>query len=366
MNPRDLARWRLSSVGLQRPTKAGPADVVGRLLAVQSQDHGPATWSVGQRIVGATAAEVDAAFDAGEILRTHVLRPTWHYVTPHDIRWLLALTAPRVHRLNALMYARHGLDRAATRRVHQILRRRLAGTSLTRAEIAVHLGRARLPDSGQGLAYALMHAELDAVVCSGPMRGKQHTYALLDERAPDPGQGHNGDAALAELVFRYVTSHGPVLAKDVAWWATLTLADVQRGIAAAGDAIGVVETDGRTYYVGTPRPRRAPTPSVHLLQAYDEYVCVSPAGKALLDVARQADMSNRPSMNNLVVLNGQVIGRWRRTITERDVLVETLLCVDLTPTELRALKGAVARHGRFVGRPARLSPVQGLRAAVDR
>src|SRR5690349_19245161 len=108
-----LRHLRLLRLGLSHPAAADPVAVVSRLGAVQSQDFGPACWALGQRVPGLTEAQVQARFDAGDLLRTHVLRPTWHFVAPGDLRWLLALTGPRVHQLNAFYYRQVGLDEAA-------------------------------------------------------------------------------------------------------------------------------------------------------------------------------------------------------------------------------------------------------------
>src|SRR3954447_736776 len=100
----DLAHRRMHNLRLSGPPLASVEDAVRWLGAVQSQDYGPAKWSIGQRTIGVDDGDLDRAFDEGALLRTHVLRPTWHFVLPADIRWMLALTAPRVHALNAYMY----------------------------------------------------------------------------------------------------------------------------------------------------------------------------------------------------------------------------------------------------------------------
>src|SRR5689334_19603161 len=116
----DIAHWRLHNQQLSRHTITDPADLVAWLGAVQSQDYAAATWAVGQRVPGTTAATIEQAFTDGAILRTHVLRPTWHFVAPADIRWMLALTAPRVQQASKSYYVRYGpdaktLDRKSTR-----------------------------------------------------------------------------------------------------------------------------------------------------------------------------------------------------------------------------------------------------------
>src|SRR5205823_11718341 len=169
------------------------------------------------------------------ILRTHVLRPTWHFVLPEDIRWLLAATAHRVHRLNAFVYRQQGLDEPTRSRATDLAAAALdERKSLTRKEIGEVLEHAGIDVGGLRLTLLVMHAELEAVICSGGLRGRQHTYALLDERAPH-ARRLDRDEALAELALRYFTGHGPATAKDLASWASLTVAEGTRGLDAVSD-----------------------------------------------------------------------------------------------------------------------------------
>ena len=185
MHSRDIARRRLHNLGVSRPSFAAPDAVVHWLGAVQSQDYAPATWSIGERAPGVRDAAVDAAFAAGAILRTHVLRPTWHFVTPADIRWLLELTGPRVHTQNAYQYRQLGLDGDVRERCNRLLVDALqGGNHLTRAELGAVFRTAGITAEGFRLAYILMGAELDAVICSGPPRGRQHTYACSTSGCP--------------------------------------------------------------------------------------------------------------------------------------------------------------------------------------
>jgi hypothetical protein len=211
------------------------------LGAAQSQDYHPAKWSVAERTGGVGDATMDRAFADGTILRTHILRPTWHFVLPADIRWLLQLTAPRVHALNAYPYRRLGLDDAVLAKSAALLAGALrGGNQRTRKELGAVLEGAGVATDGFRLAYILMHAELNGLVCSGAPRGRQHTYALLDERA----ERRTRDEALAKLTLRYFTSHGPATAKDLRWWSSLTAADVATGLELVGSQLGREVVDG--------------------------------------------------------------------------------------------------------------------------
>ncbi|WP_173067351.1 winged helix DNA-binding domain-containing protein [Phytohabitans houttuyneae] len=347
-----IAERRLASVLLAGGPQLGtPAEVVRWFGAVQAQDFGPAKWSLGERLPGTGDAEVQRAFDAGEFLRTHVLRPTWHFVTPDDIRWMLRLTGPRVHATNAYYYRQSGLDDAVFAKAHDLLAEALAGGAhRTRKELAGVIGGAGLPTAGFAMAYILMHAELDGLICSGAMRGKQHTYALLDSRVP-PAPERDPDSALAELVTRYFTSHGPATAKDLRWWSSLTLTDIARGVALAGDRLRHEVVDGVSYWSGPPAAARPRSPMAHLVQGYDEYVVAFAESKWVLDAsgAARAVPAGTLVPNGVLLLDGQVAGHWRRSSTRDTLLVEALLYRALTPPESAALDAAAARQAAFLG-----------------
>ncbi|WP_162606380.1 winged helix DNA-binding domain-containing protein [Jiangella asiatica] len=361
MDERELAHRRVSTVGLGAapPVRFGDAaGVVAWFGAVQSQDYHPATWAVAQRLGGGlTDQDLDRAFDDGVFLRTHVLRPTWHFVTPADIRWLLELTAPRVHALNAYAYRQTGLGADLLTRTADLIADAVAGGNhLTRAQVAAMLDGHGIAAVRVRLGYILIHAELERVICSGPLHGKQHTYALLDERAPG-AVSLDREAALAELTRRYFTSHGPATAKDIAWWSSLTMSDIATGLSLAGDALESIDVDGATYWFA-PGPAVPPvrSPAVHLLQAYDEYIVGYTRSKHLLDieglVAAAPDQLALP--NGVIVVDTQVAGRWKRTATADAVTVHAVLYRPFDEAELRALEMAADAHGEFLGRPARV------------
>ena len=159
-----------------------PAEVVGHLTAMQAQDHPYARWSVAQRMAGPAAANaraVDAAFDEGQFLRTHVLRPTWHYVEAKDLRWLMGVSGPRVDAGCARYFEQLGLDGRTLGRSNELIARSVADGPRTRREIAAYLEQHGISTEGLRATYVLLHAELTSVVCSGPKRGKQHTLRRL-------------------------------------------------------------------------------------------------------------------------------------------------------------------------------------------
>jgi len=355
----DLARRRLIN---QRLVGAGfktPLEAVSWFGAVQSQDYPGAKWALGQRMQGVNDTALDRAFDAGEILRTHVLRPTWHFVAPADIRWMLALTGPRVHRAMSYYCRQNGLDANTFARARPAIKRALeGGTHQTRDELAAALKKARIDAHGVRLGLLVMHEELDGIICSGPRRGKQFTYTLMDERVP-PATALSRDDALAALTVRYFTSHGPATVRDFVWWSGLTAKDARSGIEMAGKTLAQETSDGLTYW-SSPNERarvRVPSPVVHLLPNYDECLIAYKDRGNVGHVPAPPD----PRLKRLgvfahqMLLDGRMTGSWRRNVGRSGVALEVVAYRTLTKGERGALADTVARHARFMNTVATVS-----------
>ena len=345
----DLVRRRLRNHRLDRSEFRSPAAVVRWSGAVQAQDYSGAKWAIGLRAKGVTEVDVDRAFDAGAILRTHVLRPTWHFVAPDDIRWMLDLTAPRIHAANGYAYRIFDLDAAIFRRSRKALARALrGGPARTRSELAPVLRREGIAAEGIRLAALMMDAELEGIVVSGPRRGKQFTYALLEERAPR-ARTLPRDEALAELAKRYFTSHGPATLRDYAWWSGLTVGDAIAGIEAVAPALQREVIDGRSCWsVGTKVPSPRASATAHLLPNYDEYL-VAYKDRGPVVGAWRGDV-----FAHHFVIDGQLAGRWKRTLKKDAVVVESVPYRRLSREYARALASAAERYGKFLQLPVRM------------
>jgi hypothetical protein len=349
----DPVAWRLRSQRLTGPKGRTAAEAVSWLGAMQAQDYAGAKWGIGLRSRGASDRSIERGFNDGAILRTHMMRPTWHFVAPADIRWIQKLTGPRVSALNALYYRKAGLDAAALRRGVRVLERSLRNlTFLTRESLGRALAAAGLPLRGQSLAYLMMYAELEAIVCSGPRQGKQFTYALLEERvAPVPSLGR--DEALAELVRRYFTSHGPATFKDFAWWSGLTARDAAAGIATIGGRLAHETIDGLTYWFAPGRAATPPpSPAVFLLPIYDEFGIAYRDRRLLSSVPRPTHIAERDVFAHLLVIDRELAGRWRRPAQARAAVIDVQPFRPLTRRERRAVETAAAAYGAFAGLPA--------------
>ena len=319
---------------------------------MQAQEYEPAKWALGLRMRDGVEAEVERALEEGRILRTHVMRPTWHFVSAADIRWLQRLTAPRVQRMVAPQNRRLELDAATLRRATVIFERSLRDRQyLTRAELSERLGRAGLTMSGQRLAHAAMHAELECVICSGPRRGKQQTYALVAERAP-AARELSRDEALEELTRRYFRSHGPATVRDFVWWSGLSTADARRGLQMVGATCH--EVDGYSYWTTPPgRAGECPRDRAHLLPIYDEYV-VAYRDRALVphgppEIASSA--GHTVTFRHALVSAGAIVGTWELARTSASHSISVTPLRPLTAQERRGVLEAAAGYGRFAGVP---------------
>jgi hypothetical protein len=349
----NIARLRLANQRLVDRPFDNPADVVRWLGALQSQDYPNAKWGIAQRMRSATNRALDAAFNAGEIVRLHALRPTWHFIAADDLHWILALTSPRVQAANARVYRNLELDDVVLNKAHGIFARALeGGRSLTRAELGKALASKRIAATGQRLAYVAMHAELDGVICSGPMRGNAHTYALVDERVRS-GRVIKGDEALAELASRYFTSHGPATAHDFAWWSGLTIAEAKRAAQMIERELTAVSVDGKTYWLPSATPAKVKPPVVHLLPNYDEHVVAYRDHGPSLDPRTPDALRGWGNglTTHMICLNGLVVGGWRRTIAADHVALRLALPIRLSAPEATALKRAIKRYGEFIELP---------------
>jgi hypothetical protein len=335
-------------LGNQRLTNGAAANrdvqpLVSWLGTVQAQDYLGAAWALALRAPGLTLERLDRAFNDGEILRTHVMRPTWHFVTPADIGWLLDLTGPRLKRLLRNYDHRLELDARVYARSRSLIERALeGGRQLTRTELGAALRRGRITAAGLRLAHIVMHAELEGAICSGARRGAQFTYALLAERAPR-ARALPRDEALATVARRYFQSHGPATIRDFAWWSGLTVADSRAAVAAANVHDAVLKTPPA---LGRARGAH------YLLPNYDEYL-IAYRDRGGVIVPGHPGLVLGPAMEypHQVVLDGRVAGSWRRSVSTASARVSLRLYAKPTRVHAGALAAQARLFGTFLGVP---------------
>ena len=356
MEDLDIARWRLRSQLLTKPFASSARDAVGSLLAVQAENPGQAAWAVASRTQHPDEADLAALLKDGDVIRTHVLRPTWHFVRAEDIGWLLELTGPPVRRLTGqALRNTYGLDQRSIDRATSAVMEALASRGhLTRAQVADELSERGIPSNGQTLMILLAHTELEGLICSGPVANGEHTYALMSERVSNRLHLSRTEA-LAELALRYFTGHGPATERDLSYWATLTLTDVRAGLQQVRDRLDSFEHDGRTFWHA---PGHAPDgpqqPAAHLLQILDEMYRGYQHSRWVLDAAGTVPRG-RETATGMALVDGQLVAAMRRTINRDHVQFDLRPYRALTPPQVEALSEAANRYGTFLRLNARLS-----------
>ncbi len=354
---REIAWRRLANQHLITPL-ASPLEVVRTLGAVQSQDYIGGKWGIGQRTIAATDADIERELTAGTIVRTHVLRPTWHFVAAEDIRWMLALTGPRVRAILASYDKKLEIDAKVLARSEKALTKALANENhLTRVELRQILEKARIgADGTQRLAHIVMHAEQTGLICSGLRRGKQSTYALLDERLPAVKPLSREDA-LKELARRYFLTRGPATVHDFSWWSGLTVADSRRGLESVQSLLEKGDVHGRTYWFAgsAPSPKSASN-TAHLLPNYDEYFIGLKDRSAMSELVKErvVGLPGDTFVANVVAVGGQLAGGWSRAVGPRNAKVVVRLVTRVTDGQLRAIKAQVGRYSGFLGLPVKV------------
>jgi hypothetical protein len=293
--------------------------------AMQAQDYAMAKWAVGLRLPHSTATMVEAVVHKGEIIRTHVMRPTWHFVSAEDVHWMLALTASRI---KSSMKARHNeleLSEAVLAKSRKVLERTLAnGENLTREELAREFKNAGIKTDENRLSHLLLCAELDGIVCSGTIKGIKRTYALLQSRVSHK-KNFTRDESLAELAKRYFTSHGPATFHDFYWWSGLSISEARCALEFVKSKL-LIETVGAEQYWMTDSCAdiKHDKNSVYLLPAYDEFLISYKNRTASLSlVDNRKTISNNGIFRPVIVVDGRVAGLWKRTIKNNDVIMET-------------------------------------------
>lgn len=346
---RDIARWRLRSQLLDAPAGAAE-DVVRTMLAVQAENPAQSAWAVAARTASPRVGDLARALSDARVVRTHVLRPTWHYVHADDVRWLIELTAPRVVPVFD-QQLRPSADRMVAL-TDAIAHAVAGGTGLTRPEIALALAEAGLDLPSSQLTLLLGRLELQLLLTSGVPRDGQHTYALLAERVHS-AETVDRDEALANLALRYLGAHGPATDRDLAYWATLTLTDARRGIAAVADRLESFDHDGRTYWhlaggYGAETASSRGRGAAHLLQILDEMYRGYQDSRWALDSEGIVPRDREASMG-MVLCDGQLVAGMRRSLDKRRAVFALAPYRPLTARERAEIEKAAARCAAFLG-----------------
>jgi hypothetical protein len=344
----NIARQRLSNQHLVRPQFDKPGDLVAWLGAVQAQDYLGALWAVGLRTRRAIEADVEQAIADRAIVRTWPLRGTLHFVAPADVRWMLKYLAPRIVARSSLRHKQLELDAAVFARSTKVIVKALQGNrQLTRAAMYARLEAARISTAGGRGLHILWKIAHDGVICFGPRRDKQHTFALLDEWVP-PARTLDRDESLAELARRYFTSHGPATLQDFGWWSGLAAADARSAVEMARPHLLQATLDGQAYWHASTRTAAGRNSRMSfLLPAFDEYTVAYRDRSAVL-ATRHAANAGAGTLSPTIVIDGQVVGTWTRARKNGTVVITPRLFAKLGDAGTRAVAAAAQRYRRFL------------------
>jgi hypothetical protein len=314
-----IARIRLASHQLSDTRLQTPEAVVSWMGAMQAQDYNMAKWAVGVRLPGYTEKRIEEAFNQGKILRTHVLRPTWHFVTPENIRWMLALSAGRIKSSSFSRDRDLEITEELYSRTNRIIEKALEGNRyLTREAISTELEKYKIIVNSARFYHFLMRAEVEGIVCSGALQGKNQTYALLDERAPSVSPLYK-EEALAKLAQLYFQSHQPATLPDFVWWSGLSTTEARQGLEAVKSKFIAEEINGQTYWLQNDF-REIPLAENFccLLPAFDEYIIAyRDRSAALLSEHHSKAVSSNGVFRPVIVVNGQVVGLWKKSASKK-------------------------------------------------
>ena len=346
----DISNGRLVSQKIATTEFSSARDVVGWMGAMQAQDFAMAKWAVGLRLLNPTNSKIETTLNKGEIIRTHVMRPTWHFVAAEDVYWLLDLTASKIKLAMKSRDKELELTEAIFNKSNNIIEGVLSGGEhLGREELAEAFINAGISTDNNRLSHLLVRAELEGIVCSGTMNGNKQSYALLSDRVPHK-KILSRDESLAELANRYFTSHGPATLQDFVWWSGLSVTEARQGFESIksgfiSDTIGSVNYWFKDSFPNT----LAEANTVYLLPAFDEFIISYRDRSASLSLIKHKKaVSDNGIFRPVIVQNGQVTGLWKRTIKKDEVMIETSSFLPGKKGSKHLYEAASLKFGRFL------------------
>lgn len=355
MTLEEISNGRLFSQQITATNFTTVKEVVSWMGAVQAQDYAMAKWAIGLRLPGSTDKMIEQAIDEANIIRTHVLRPTWHFVASDDARWMLELTAPRIIKRLSSRHKELELDEKTLLKTTQIIEKILQSRQLTRQEIMNELEKQGVRTNDFRSYHIMFDAELRGLVCNGSMRGKQFTYALLDERVPKK-KTFKKDEALAKLTARYFASHGPAALQDFVWWSGLSVSDARIGLETAKPGLSCEKFQGKEYWFNEAvKTNTRKDENVHFLPAFDEFmVSYKDRSASLEDKNLSSAILRNGIFKPIIVKSGKVIGSWSRTIKKDKVIVKPVLFNPFLKVSEKTIRNAVERFGNFLNLEAQI------------
>lgn len=356
----DIPALRLYFQFLTRTTRPSePSALVSAMGALQAQDADMAHWAIGVRLPTSTKATVEASLASGSLVRTHVMRPTWHILAGDDVRWMQALTGKYIKAAFASHSRTHGLNAALYARANDAIAKTLeGGNHHTRNELMQALNRQGIETDSSRAVLFMMNAETDALVCNGTPRGKDQTYALLDEKVPQKVEWSSREEALSVLAERYFTSHAPATLQDFHWWSGLPMPEARLALKSIAEKLQQCELEGKTYWMpktiemkellANKTGKKQENNTLFLLPAFDEYCVSYKDRRAVFEPRFQSEVITKNGIfKPMIVANGCVIGVWKRTVRKNTVIVEPRFFEPKSSLSAVEMAEALAAVGQF-------------------
>lgn len=324
---------------------------------MQAQDYAASLFAIGLRTAGATLATVEAAIAHGEIVRTWPMRGTLHWLAREDVRWMVALMAPRVQAANAARIARdHGLDENTLMRCRRAIEAALShGRPVMRGHLYAALDAIGVDSGSQRGLQVLGWMAHEGLICQGPREGRQPTFVWLDAWVP-AAAALRRDEALHRLALRYLQGHAPATVADLAWWSGLTQKDAKQALESASSSLHRETYEGDVQWHAAALPAARAAHRVHLLPAFDEYLIgYRDRSPVVADDQLRRVIGLNGLVNPTVIVDGRVVGTWKRDADARGQ-VRIAPFRPLAEKEQLGIGKAAMRLSRFLGAPAPVVP----------
>lgn len=347
----EISFLRLANQKISQPSTTNVVDLISWMGAIQAQDYNMAKWALGLRLTTVTDKIIEDSFNKGKILRTHVLRPTWHLVASKDLSWILQLTAPHIKNLAKSSNTQLELTDTILKKCNKIIEKTLeGGNHLTREELYYKFENSKIKMSNSRLILIMLMAELNGIVCSGALKAKKHTYALFSERAPIT-KVYTRDEALHILALKYFNSHGPATLQDFVWWSGLPMADAKKALEEIKPQLNFVTLDTQTFWFSNTSNNLTSTKnSAYLLPAFDEFlISYKDRSASLAKENLNVTISNNGIFKPTIVINGQVAGIWKKNSNQNGIYIEPLFFKPATSKSLKLINDYSLAYSKFSG-----------------
>lgn len=357
----EIANRRLQTQQVQNPGFKTPEELLAWMSPMQAQDYKMAKWALGVRLPGSTRQDIEKAINDGSIIRTHLLRPTWHFVAADDLRWILQLTGPRIRVSIRSRQKQLGLAKEVVSSSNRVIEKvLLQNTYMTRSELVAELENAGFKNEDNRAAHLLLHAELDGVICSGPSKGKEYTYALLDERVP-ANAGFSKEEALEKIAGTYFNSRGPATLNDFIWWSGLTKTQSKNALESIKPDFYSEEIDSKIYWFSdSASPPHTSDASVHLLPAYDEFLISYKDRSAAITIEDQKKaISSNGIFRPIIIVDGEVAGIWKRSVKKESVHLETQFFTTPSKEIILRVEEAAGKFADFLEKDLKINHIIG-------